>query len=322
MRSATSSGSSTRGGPRGSGLAARFWTLVLACQLLIAAGAGGMASLLPDPSHVTPVLVAIAVCGAIPLAAVAASLAAARSGAPRPGVTPGAGGVLRLICTEAIALDIAILRMAAERLLPPPDIPPAACVRHPRPVLLVHGIACNRAVWRPLIARLRAAGFAPVRAVSLEPLFGDIDSYAAALLGEVDAVRRSAGGRPIAIVAHSMGGLVARAALRRAAPGVIDHIVTIGTPHHGTTLACRFGWPSTRQMCRGSGWLRDLNAEQERRLAVPVTSLYSLDDNLVAPPTSAVLEDARALELRGPGHLGLLRSPRVLEAVVSELRAC
>ncbi|HVS75396.1 MAG TPA: hypothetical protein VHE11_00570, partial [Steroidobacteraceae bacterium] len=124
---------------------------------------------------------------------------------------------------------------------------------------------------------------------------------------------------PAAIVAHSMGGLVARAALRRARPGLIGRIITIGAPHHGTTVACLFRWPSALQMCPGSRWLDDLNASQEGHWAVPVTTLYSLEDNLILPAISSRLEGARAHELRGLGHLTLLRSPQVLDRVVSEL---
>ncbi len=158
--------------------------------------------------------------------------------------------------------------------------------------------------------------------MSLEPLFDEIDAQADRLLGPLEAAWRAGGGRPVAIVAHSMGGLVARALLARVPPGRLAAIVTLGTPHHGTRLACSLPWPCARQMCPDSPWLRDLNQAQEGRLPVPVTSLYSLDDNLILPPLSAVLAGARLRELRGVGHLGLLRAPRVLEAVVAELARC
>ncbi|MDD8042171.1 MAG: SUMF1/EgtB/PvdO family nonheme iron enzyme [Verrucomicrobiota bacterium] len=38
------------------------------------------------------------------------------------------------------------------------------------------------------------------------------------------------------IIAHSMGGMVARAFLRTAGGDQVDHIVTLGTPHQGTSL--------------------------------------------------------------------------------------
>ncbi len=205
------------------------------------------------------------------------------------------------------------LRTRAARLPGPGSHPPAR-------VVLVHGIACNRAVWRPLLAALRSAGIRGVHAINLEPLFADIDTYARDLLGRLEAIGASPA-RPVAIVAHSMGGLVARAALREAKSGMIGRIITVGTPHHGTAIACRFRWPSTRQMCCGSPWLLELNARQEARPGLPVTSLHSLDDNLIVPAGSAVLPGARSIELRGLGHLSLLCSPDVLRRIVAELRA-
>ena len=169
------------------------------------------------------------------------------------------------------------------------------------------------------LARLRAAGVGPVRALSLEPLLADIETHAASVLAELEALASRSGGMAITMVGHSMGGLVARAALRAARPGLIGRIITLGAPHHGTALACRFRWPSARQMCPGSSWLARLNDCQEDRLAIPVTSLYSVDDNYIVPADSARLGGARAIELQGLGHLALLDSEPVLTRLVSEL---
>jgi hypothetical protein len=86
-------------------------------------------------------------------------------------------------------------------------------------------------------------------------------------------------------------------------------------------VACRFRWQNAREMCPGSSWLSDLNAAQEGQLPVPVTTLYSLEDNFILPTRSARLQGARAIELRRIGHLTLLRSRRVFDCVVSELLA-
>lgn len=299
-------------------MAARFWAVLLAVRLLVAAGvAACIGALAGMPAAAAAV--GVALWFVIPMAAVAVSLAAARSHAS-PGEPPaGVARLLRVFCAETWQADIAPLRMAAEPLRARldeagPDIHPAARV------VLVHGIVCNRAVWRPLLAALHDAGIGPVHAIDLEPLFADIDTYARELLARIEAIGASPA-RPVAIVAHSMGGLVARAALRGAGPGAIGRIITVGTPHHGTVVACPFGWPSTRQMCRGSDWLFELNARQEGKPGVPVTSLYSLDDNLIVPADSAVLRGGRSVGLCGLGHLGLLRSPQVLRRIVSELRS-
>ena len=301
-------------------MAARWSAMVLSCQMLLAAG---LAAALCAASALSGL--AVTACVLAELCCVAFLLAAAPLALglwmAAPGCVPRrrTGQILRALWSDAVALEVALGRMALEPRRAPAVSAAAAAALPTRPVLLVHGFACSRAVWRPLLARLRAKGIGPVRAVSLEPLFAGIEAYAAQLLLELEALGSQSGGTAITIVAHSMGGLVARAALRGARPGLIGRLITIGTPHHGTTLACRFRWRNAREMCPGSSWLTDLNACQEGRLGLPVTTLYSLDDNYVIPARSARLLRARTLELRGLGHLALLDSRTVLEHVVSEL---
>ena len=300
-------------------MAARWSALVLAAQLLLAAAlAVALAAVSALKPLVIGTLIVAELCG-IALLLASAPLALGRSLAPREPFSGRLGHLLRALCGDALALEVALGRMALEPCRASPDSATAAGPRFPQPVLLVHGIGCSCAIWRPLLARLRAAGVGPVRAVSLEPLFADIETYVTDLLAELEALAARGGDRTVSIVAHSMGGLVARAALRRARPGLIGRIITLGAPHHGTALACRFRWPNTRQMCPGSSWLAALNACQEGRLDIPMTTLYSLDDNYIAPAESARFLGARTIELQGLGHLSLLDSKRVLEHVMSEL---
>jgi len=132
-------------------------------------------------------------------------------------------------------------------------------------------------------------------------------------------MHRAYEGARVTIIAHSMGGLVARVALRSLGSDVIKHIITLATPHHGTAIARVLQWPATRQMCPGSSWLAALNATQEGHWRVPVTSIYSLEDNLVAPARSPVLLGAKLHEMRGLGHFGLLASRRALDCVMRAL---
>lgn len=292
------------------------WALIVQ-SLLAAVLAGLLAHACALSGPVIAAWTAIELCGGALLLA-AAPLALARWRAPEPAARGRGSRRFRAVCSDALAMEIALGRMAIEPWRRHGDSIAAAPPR-PRPVLLLHGFACSRAVWRPLLARLAAAGAGPVRAVSLQPLFAAMDTHAAQLRGELEALAASGAAAPVTIVAHSMGGLVARAALRTAPPGLIGRIITLGTPHHGTSLACWFGWPSTRQMCPGSDWLAQLNASQEGRLGIPVTTLYSLDDNYIVPAASARLDGARNIEFQGLGHLGLLTANAVLDRVISEL---
>ena len=297
---------------------ARFYALALLCQLLLvmAIATAVVAACALHSWAIAPI--ALGTLCAVALLTAVAPLVLARPSRGGPGRR--AVSLLRALCIEAAIMEIDVMRMAVEPCRAPLDSGGAWDAASPRPVLLVHGFACNRAVWRPALQRLRAERVGPLRAVSLEPVFAGLDTVAAAVLSELESLAGSSG-RPVAIIAHSMGGLVARAALRRARPGLIDRIVTIGTPHHGTALACRFCWPNATQMRPASGWLEDLNASQEGKLGTHITSIYSRDDNFISPPDSCRLRGALELELGGIGHFCLLHSPQVLERVVSELRA-
>lgn len=243
-------------------------------------------------------------------------------------LAPGGTGrllhTMRALLSEAIAFNVAVLTMALRR-----DPLPAAvevgggavpAERAARPLLLIHGIVCNCNVWRPWLKPLQTAGFGPVRALNLEPLFADIEIHATRVAQELRALQRAANGARVSIIAHSMGGLVARSALRLLGPESVSRIVTIATPHHGTRVARCFPWsPPMQQMFPDSAWLQAINTAQEGHLAAPLTSIYSLEDSLIVPSRSARLEGAQAHELRGFGHLALLSSRRAIAHTLAAL---
>jgi triacylglycerol esterase/lipase EstA (alpha/beta hydrolase family) len=191
--------------------------------------------------------------------------------------------------------------------------------RHP-PVLLLHGYGCNSGYWAHLAPLLDAAGMSHA-SVDLEPVAGDIDGYVATVERAVDALCAASGQRQVAIVAHSMGGLVARAWLRGHGAGRAARVITLGTPHHGTALA-RFGLGHNAfQMRPGSAWLCALAASEDAATRARITSIYTHHDNIVSPRESSRLAGARNLEFGGVGHVALGSDARVLAAVMRELAA-
>ena len=160
---------------------------------------------------------------------------------------------------------------------------------------------------------LRASGFAPIL-YDYDWRRG-VDELGAAL---AERIRNEPSDR-IMIVAHSMGGLVARAALRLLEADDIRQIVTLGSPHHGTWLAQLLPGLPYRQMQPDSEWLAALNAAQEGRFPVPVTCIYSTNDNLVTPSRSAALQGATRFELRGLGHLSLLSARPAIDCTLRVL---
>jgi pimeloyl-ACP methyl ester carboxylesterase len=300
-------------------MAARFWRSLLGWQLLYAAAVTALVALASSPSPAALLLVALAACVSAPVLAVATTFVLGRFTVPAPDRPAGAGELLRALSGESFALCAAALRMIAEPHRRPRRLGLPAPTTPAQPVLLIHGIVCNCGVWRPLLRRLQALGYAPVRAVNLEPLFADIEAHAASVVRELEDLQRESNGVPVAIVAHSMGGLVARAALRTIGPAAISRIVTIASPHHGTGIARLFNSRPARQLRPDSPWLQALNSGEGAPLPVPVTSIYSLHDNLIVPPRSAMLAGARLHELRGLGHLSLLSARHSIDCTLAAL---
>ncbi|MCU0897645.1 MAG: alpha/beta fold hydrolase [Burkholderiales bacterium] len=186
------------------------------------------------------------------------------------------------------------------------------------PVLLVHGYLCNRGFWWGVARHLGHAGYR-VHTIDLEPVFGDIDGFARRLDERIATLRRAGGGRAIALVGHSMGGLVIRAWLREHGAEGISGVVTVGSPHHGSSLAWLGLGRNAAQMRPNSSWLSALAASEGRGLAAMVVSIYSGEDNFVSPQASARLAGARNVPLHGVGHLAMAFSRPVRTELLTAL---
>jgi triacylglycerol esterase/lipase EstA (alpha/beta hydrolase family) len=188
------------------------------------------------------------------------------------------------------------------------------------PVLLIHGYFCNRALWRPMAARLAAAGHA-VEALDLEPPFASIDDYAPRIAEAVEALRARTGAARVALVGHSMGGLAARSYLRAFGDDAVACVVTLGTPHRGTVHATFGRGRNVRQMRRDSDWLRALAADETPERLERFTVVLSWQDNIVAPQAIQTLPGARTVMLHGLGHVTLAYDARVAGIVLEALAA-
>ncbi|PHV32192.1 lipase [Janthinobacterium sp. BJB312] len=190
------------------------------------------------------------------------------------------------------------------------------------PVLLVHGYVCNGGYWTKLSGQLARAGIVH-KAIDLEPINGDIEAFVPQVEQAITELCTRTGSDRVILVAHSMGGLVARAWLRRHGAARVARIITIGTPHHGTALANLAAGTNARQMSRidgaPSGWLAQLAASETAETRALITSIYSHHDNIVAPQSSAQLPGARNLAFGGIGHVALASDARVLRQLLEEI---
>lgn len=185
-------------------------------------------------------------------------------------------------------------------------------------VLLVHGFVCNRGLWNPWLKRLRENG-TPFCAVNLEPPWASIDDYA----GTIDAAihrLHHATGQPVLVVAHSMGGLAVRAWLRRSnAYHLVQHVITIGSPHHGTWLARFAVTPNGLQMRQKNDWLQALAAAETPTRRALFTCFFSHCDNIVFPASTASLVGAQNVHLPGCAHVDMARHETIFQELMRRL---
>jgi triacylglycerol esterase/lipase EstA (alpha/beta hydrolase family) len=236
--------------------------------------------------------------------------------APRPpAMRIGPAASLGLFWGEARAIARSGPRMALYRwLIPEPAPAPARA-----PVLLLHGVICNAGALYGLRRHLTARNVGPVYTLSYGPPLASIELFADQLAARVDAILLATGAARVAIVGHSMGGLVARAYLRRYGAEKVRSVMTVGTPHHGSVHARLFPGACLAQIRPASAWLADLNRTEGSPPAVRFVNLWSWHDSMVAPQTSARLAGAENIEVTGIGHNALLGDGRIFDLVTAEL---
>jgi triacylglycerol esterase/lipase EstA (alpha/beta hydrolase family) len=183
------------------------------------------------------------------------------------------------------------------------------------PILFVHGYLCNRAVWLSFMRDAAARGYL-CEAVTLPDPFAPIDTQLPAIDRAIDDLLASArasglGASRVAIVAHSMGGLVTRSALAHLDASRIGPVITLGTPHHGTHTARFASIPSVVQMRRDSPWLAELATHEPSIEDRSFTTVFSYHDDIVYPQTTGALAGTRQIAIGGCGHVALLYDRRV-----------
>lgn len=191
------------------------------------------------------------------------------------------------------------------------------------PVLLVHGMVDNRSIFTLLRRSLRRCGFGQVRTLNYSPFTSDVRTAAAALGRAVESLCAESGHDQVHVVAHSLGGVVARYYVQRLGGDERVHtLVTLGTPHRGTSSARLLPLRLCRQLRPGSDLLAELDLPapgcRTRFLAV-----WSDLDQLIYPKQNASIDhpdlDARSVLLRGVGHMSLPMHPRVARVVTRAL---
>jgi pimeloyl-ACP methyl ester carboxylesterase len=216
------------------------------------------------------------------------------------------------------------------------------------PVLFVHGITGHPREFERIVARLDRERFQPW--FCFYPSGVRLGTLGRVLAGKLAELHAEHGFERLDVVAHSMGGLVARAAIldyeQRTGRDDIRLFVTISTPFGGDARAAE-GLempeflpmpPSFRDMASSSAFLAGLFFEdpetrrQPRRLPPHVAHhlLFGYDnggsgvsgDGVLTLETmlpAAVQAEARSWRAVNADHTGILRDPAALDFLVETL---
>jgi pimeloyl-ACP methyl ester carboxylesterase len=187
------------------------------------------------------------------------------------------------------------------------------------PILLVHGMIDNRGVFTVLRRRLRRRGFETISTVNYSPLTNDVRGAARALAAEVERLVALTGYEKVHLVAHSLGGLIARYYVQRLGGDERVHtLVTLGTPHGGSLHAHLLPVEICRQLRPGSELLTELQLPSPR-CETRFVAYWSDADQVIVPHVHARLEhpDLRVhnVRVRDTGHLALPRTGRVAHEI-------
>lgn len=214
--------------------------------------------------------------------------------------------------------DLLRMPLLGLTVLGPRSVPIRALPRDGRrPLLFVHGLGGHRGNFLPM--RTWFAGRHRRRSYSFglpDDALPELGWRLAEAIEEVIAVNGLGEDGQVDVVAHSMGGVVARLALvDPQAARRVHTLVTLGTPHGGTQAA-RFA---------GSGRAKDLRPDSEVfsliRAQVPwrantrLVCLWSPADPLMQPATTAQVSGAINIEMDDMTHTQYLLDPRAWHQV-------
>ncbi len=200
----------------------------------------------------------------------------------------------------------------------PPRVLPAIGPERLIPVVLVHGYVCNHRIFDRMAGDLRQAGH-PVLAVDLEPVFASIDDYAPLVEAAVERLCRETGASQVALVGHSMGGLVIRVWMRQFGSTRAARILTLGTPHGGTRADLYPFSPNSLQMVWESAWLKALSSSDTSDGRALMQIALSPQDAIVFPQREQILPGVPVTVFEGLGHVELCFNSKVRHWVVSQL---
>lgn len=196
------------------------------------------------------------------------------------------------------------------------------------PILLVHGILHNHSAFIRLQKELRKLGWHNIFTVNYKTSSGSIHRMAGDIENKVLEILEHTGAQQVDIVAHSLGGLVARHCMCNGeARGKIRKLITLGTPHQGTRrsklLKLVPGSSLGEDLMENSYFIRNLNKTPlpKHSKVISISSHFDwTSKNINTFHASGYPEqNYQNINYQHLGHTGLLYSPQVLNDIATHL---
>ncbi|GAA3603132.1 alpha/beta fold hydrolase [Marihabitans asiaticum] len=223
---------------------------------------------------------------------------------------------------------------------------------NPDPVVLVHGTFSNHYTsFARMAPALKAAGHCLYSfnygtdgsslIAQLPGVYGTtgLESNAGELSAFMATVRQRTGSDTLDLVGWSQGGTIISDVLKEEGGNGVDHVVTLGATHHGTTLSglgtfarevageepigASLGQAAVDQI-RGSAYMQDLTSTPDTVPGVDYTVIGTRYDEVSTPYQATFLEEGSGSEVdnitlqRGcaidlSDHLSMVYSPRAID---------
>ncbi|MET8168232.1 alpha/beta fold hydrolase [Streptomyces sp. NPDC005329] len=183
------------------------------------------------------------------------------------------------------------------------------------PVVFVHGYTGSASNWTTAMSVFRLNGWSSSNLFAYEyNSYGNNITNAQGLATYVNTVKARTGASKVAIVNHSMGGLVSQYYLKVLGGNTsVSHLASIAGANHGTTSAgaCLI-YTTCQQMYPGSSFIAQITAGDETPGTTAYATWYSACDGVIVPYTSTRLDGATNNNVLCQTHIGYLTDTVVL----------
>ena len=188
------------------------------------------------------------------------------------------------------------------------------------PLLMVHGISHNSTAFYKLQKKASERGFRNISTIEMWTTLRNLTEMSLELEEKTHALfqahQKIHPKGKVRIVAHSLGGMILRAALTR--PHIqqwIDRVVFLGVPHQGNVFYRLPFLKSLQDLHPNSALMKQIKS-QPLPGGIEYWNLRGQID-LVTPKNDTYLPTTPNLFFENVGHAGLLADQRVIETVLN-----